>query len=412
MFKNRQPFSQSHNPAAKKSSIAWRPDIDGLRALAVFAVFVFHAFPKVSVFKGGFVGVDVFFVISGFLISSIIYTQLAKGTFSFWGFYSRRIRRIYPVLLTVLAGCLGFGWFYLLADEYMQLGKHIAGGAGFVSNFVLFYEKGYFDNASATKPLLHLWSLGIEEQFYIFWPLILWLTWKLKKNAMFWVALAIAVVSMTMNLYWYKLNPSMDFFLPHTRVWELLCGAMLAWGNLNWKEKIIGKVRDIRGGGYPASWTFRSRVQPAHHIHCVHAGERLSWLAGGIADSSDRFDYHGRERCHPEQMDTVQQSAGLVRTHQLSDVPVALALDQHEADSYIRSTINRLLRGSLCCVHSIGVADDQAHRESAEVRTVRQDQDHRTVPGHDGDGWDWLPDLCRGRFRKTVPESCFFPRNH
>lgn len=233
---------------SKKSSIGWRPDIDGLRALAVFAVFVFHAFPKVPVFKGGFVGVDVFFVISGFLISSIIYTQLAKGTFSFWDFYSRRIRRIYPVLLTVLIGCLGFGWFYLLADEYMQLGKHIAGGAGFVSNFVLFFEKGYFDNASATKPLLHLWSLGIEEQFYIFWPLILWLTWKLKKNAMFWVALIIAVISMGMNLYWYKTNPSMDFFLPHTRVWELLCGAMLAWGNLHWKEKIVEKVKNIRGG--------------------------------------------------------------------------------------------------------------------------------------------------------------------
>ncbi len=235
------------NPAVKKSTLAWRPDIDGLRALAVFAVFVFHAFPTVPYFKGGFVGVDFFFVISGFLISSIIYTQLAKGTFSFWDFYSRRIRRIYPVLLTVLAGCLGFGWFYLLADEYMQLGKHVAGGAGFVSNFVLFLEKGYFDNASATKPLLHFWSLGVEEQFYIFWPLILWLTWKLKKNAMFWVALVIAVISMAMNLYWYKSNPSMDYFLPHTRVWELLCGAMLAWGNLNWKEK-VGEIKEKFGG--------------------------------------------------------------------------------------------------------------------------------------------------------------------
>ena len=189
---------------------------------SVFAVFVFHAFPKVPVFKGGFVGVDVFFVISGFLISSIIYTQLEKGTFSFWDFYSRRIRRIYPVLLTVLIACMGFGWFYLLADEYMQLGKHIAGGAGFVSNFVLFFEKGYFDNASATKPLLHLWSLGIEEQFYIFWPLILWLTWKVKKDAMFWVAFAIAIVSMAMNVYWYTSKPEMDFFLPHTRIWELV----------------------------------------------------------------------------------------------------------------------------------------------------------------------------------------------
>ena len=222
---------------AQKSSLGWRPDIDGLRAFAVFAVFAFHAFPRLSFLKGGFVGVDVFFVISGFLISSIIYTQLAKGTFSFWNFYSRRIRRIYPVLLTVLIACLGFGAFFLLADEYQQLGKHVAGGAGFVSNIILFREKGYFDNASATKPLLHLWSLGIEEQFYIFWPLILWLTWKFKKNAMFWVAFVIATSSLVMNLYWFKTKPDMDFFMPHTRIWELLCGAMLAWGNLHWKER-------------------------------------------------------------------------------------------------------------------------------------------------------------------------------
>ena len=235
------------NPAAKRSSIGWRPDIDGLRALAVFAVFAFHAFPKLKFLKGGFVGVDVFFVISGFLISSIIYTQLAKGTFSFWDFYSRRIRRIYPVLLTVLAGCLGVGWFYLLADDYMQLGKHIAGGAGFISNIVLFFEKGYFDNESATKPLLHLWSLGIEEQFYIFWPLILWLAWKIRKDALFWVALVIAVISMVMNLYCFKTRPEMDFFLPHTRIWELLAGALLAWGTLNWKEK-AGIIKARLGG--------------------------------------------------------------------------------------------------------------------------------------------------------------------
>ncbi len=215
--------------------------------MAVFAVFAFHAFPKLKFLKGGFVGVDVFFVISGFLISSIIYTQLSKGTFSFWDFYSRRIRRIYPVLLTVLVACLGFGWFYLLADEYMQLGKHIASGAGFVSNFVLFFEKGYFDNASATKPLLHFWSLGIEEQFYIFWPFILWITYKIRKNAMFWVALVLAVISLAMNLYWFKTKPEMDFFLPHTRIWELLCGAMLAWGNLHWKEK-AGNIKAKLGG--------------------------------------------------------------------------------------------------------------------------------------------------------------------
>jgi len=239
--------SVTDHPAARRSSIGWRPDIDGLRALAVFAVFAFHAFPKLKVFKGGFVGVDVFFVISGFLISSILYTQLAKGTFSFWDFYSRRIRRIYPALLVVLAGCLGVGWFYLLADEYMQLGKHIAGGAGFVANIVLFFEEGYFNNAAVTKPLLHLWSLGIEEQFYIIWPLILWLTWKIRKNALFWAALVIAAISLAMNLYWFMTRSEMAFFLPHTRIWELLSGALLAWGSLNWKEK-AGIIKARLGG--------------------------------------------------------------------------------------------------------------------------------------------------------------------
>ena len=127
----------------------------------------FHAFP--AWVRGGFIGVDVFFVISGYLISTIIFENLEKGTFSFSEFYARRIRRIFPALLLVLVACFAFGWFALLADEFKQLGKHIAAGAAFFSNFVLWGEVGYFDNSADTKPLLHLWSLGIEEQFYIIW---------------------------------------------------------------------------------------------------------------------------------------------------------------------------------------------------------------------------------------------------
>jgi hypothetical protein len=146
----------------------YRADIDGLRAVAVLAVVGFHAFPNLV--KGGLVGVDIFFVISGFLISTIIFDSLERNSFSFLEFYSRRIRRIFPALLLVLIASFSFGWFTLLADEYKQLGKHIAAGAGFVSNFVFWNESGYFDNTADTKPLLHLWSLGIEEQFYIVWP--------------------------------------------------------------------------------------------------------------------------------------------------------------------------------------------------------------------------------------------------
>jgi peptidoglycan/LPS O-acetylase OafA/YrhL len=141
----------------------YRPDVDGLRAVAVLAVMGFHAFPRIV--RGGFIGVDIFFVISGYLISTIIFANLARDTFSYLEFYNRRIRRIFPALLIVLTACFVFAWFALLADEFAELSKHIAGGAGFLSNFLLWKESGYFDTSAETKPLLHLWSLGIEEQF-------------------------------------------------------------------------------------------------------------------------------------------------------------------------------------------------------------------------------------------------------
>jgi peptidoglycan/LPS O-acetylase OafA/YrhL len=138
----------------------YRADIDGLRAIAVLSVVGFHAFPKWV--KGGFIGVDIFFVISGFLISTIVFDNLERNRFSFVEFYSRRVKRIFPALLLVLIASFAFGWFALPPDEYKQLGKHIAAGAGFISNLVLWNESGYFDDAAETKPLLHLWSLGIE----------------------------------------------------------------------------------------------------------------------------------------------------------------------------------------------------------------------------------------------------------
>ena len=149
----------------------YRPEVDGLRGVAVLVVLGFHAFP--DYFSGGFVGVDVFFVVSGFLISSIILRQLRRSTFTFSGFYARRIRRIFPALITVLVPCLLFGCFALLPDELEELGKHVGAAAAFVSNFVLWQESGYFDRAAEFKPLLHLWSLGIEEQFYLMWPMLL-----------------------------------------------------------------------------------------------------------------------------------------------------------------------------------------------------------------------------------------------
>lgn len=204
----------------------YRPDIDGLRAVAVLSVVVYHAFP--SLLKGGFVGVDIFFVISGFLISTIIFSSLERDSFSFYDFYSRRIRRIFPALLVVLISCYAFGWFALLADEYKQLGKHIAAGAGFVSNLVLWSESGYFDAAAETKPLLHLWSLGIEEQFYIVWPVLLWAAWKKKFNLLT-ISLILFFVSFGLNLSKYRVDGVADFYSPQTRFWELLAGSLLAY---------------------------------------------------------------------------------------------------------------------------------------------------------------------------------------
>lgn len=203
----------------------YRPDIDGLRAVAILAVVAFHAFPNRV--GGGFVGVDIFFVISGYLISTIIMGSLERGSFSFVDFYKRRIRRIFPALIFVLVACFVFGWFTLISDEYKQLGKHIAGGAGFVSNFMFWNESGYFDNAVDTKPLLHLWSLGIEEQFYIVWPLLLMFVWKRRLNILT-ITLVIATLSFALNTHKVAGDAVAAFYAPQMRFWELLAGAVLA----------------------------------------------------------------------------------------------------------------------------------------------------------------------------------------
>ena len=204
----------------------YRAEIDGLRAFAVLSVVFFHAFP--SGFKGGFIGVDVFFVISGFLITSHIFQSLEKGQFSFIDFFSRRIRRIFPALILVMICSLAFGWFVLLSDEFNQLGKHVAGGAAFVSNFIFAGEVGYFNTESEYKPMLHLWSLAVEEQFYIFWPLMLWVTWKMRQNLLL-ICLFFMLSSFLINIFWVNRFPTEIFFWPFGRFWELLIGSVLAW---------------------------------------------------------------------------------------------------------------------------------------------------------------------------------------
>jgi len=212
--------------------IKYRKDIEGLRALAVLLVIGYHAFPRV--FTGGFIGVDIFFVISGFLITKIILENLEKNSFSFIEFYSRRIRRIFPALLLLLSVCLVFGWFALYATEYKRLTEHIAAGAGFVQNFVLLKESGYFEKSVDTKPLVHLWSLSIEEQFYLLWPAILWVLFKKQCNIPVFLILLLGLSFIT-NIHLMGTNPITTFYSPLSRFWELIIGA--TWASFLFRNK-------------------------------------------------------------------------------------------------------------------------------------------------------------------------------
>ena len=232
----------------------YRPDLDGLRAVAVLSAVAFHAFPNLV--KGGFIGVEIFFVISGYLISTIIFENLENGTFSFAEFYARRIKRIFPALILVLAATFAFGWFGLLADEYKQLGKYIAAGAGFIANFAAQSEDGYFASSAETTPLLHLWSLGVEEQFYIVWPLLIWFAWKHKFNLLT-ITMLIAALSFYLNVEGIKENAIATFYSPQTRFWELLCGSALAWVMV-YKKNAYGDVT-IKLDSWLASAMYRKK---------------------------------------------------------------------------------------------------------------------------------------------------------
>jgi peptidoglycan/LPS O-acetylase OafA/YrhL len=206
----------------------YRPDIDGLRAIAVLSVVIFHAFPEYL--GGGFIGVDVFFVISGFLITSLILREQKEQRFSLRHFYAKRIRRIFPALSLVLGFGLVAGWICLNFMEYKQLTKHTGSSAIFITNFMLLREAGYFDNAADTKPMLHLWSLAIEEQFYLAWPLVLMFF----KRLLRWLLPVLIVLLLSSFAYSlslvFKGNLDLDFYSPLSRSWELFLGASLAFG--------------------------------------------------------------------------------------------------------------------------------------------------------------------------------------
>ncbi|SIO10707.1 Peptidoglycan/LPS O-acetylase OafA/YrhL, contains acyltransferase and SGNH-hydrolase domains [Bradyrhizobium erythrophlei] len=225
----------------------YRPDVDGLRAIAVLLVMNYHAFPEAI--PGGFIGVDIFFVISGFLITGIIARELDFKRFSLVAFYVRRIRRIFPALIVVLCAALVLGSLWMLPAAYAQLGSDVFASAAFFANIALLLQSGYFDIASAKKPLLHLWSLGIEEQFYLFWPLLLMLAVRLRLSIVA-VASILGIGSFLLNLALIGSDPIATFYLPFTRAFELLAGAVLArgWNRIS-QTGAAGNLRALIGVG-------------------------------------------------------------------------------------------------------------------------------------------------------------------
>ncbi len=216
--------------------ISYRREIDGLRALAVLPVILFHA--GIDTFSGGFVGVDVFFVISGYLITSIILSEKEAGTFSIINFNERRARRILPALFLVIIICIPFAWLWLLPSDMKDFSQSLVAVSIFASNILFWRESGYFETAAELKPLLHTWSLALEEQYYMLFPLFILLTWRLGKRWIVGILAVLSIASLAVA-HWGAYNiPSPTFFLLPTRGWELAIGAFIAF-YLSSKEAVI-----------------------------------------------------------------------------------------------------------------------------------------------------------------------------
>ena len=239
MLRNQHLGPSAAQQSETHQGLSYRADIDGLRAVAVLGVLLFHAFP--SVLAGGFWGVDVFFVISGFLISSIIWDGIWNDRFSAREFYGRRIRRIFPALGLVLLCTWVAAYLMLSWDELARVGKHIVSSALFVMNFALSKEGGYFDFAAERKPLLHLWSLSIEEQFYLVWPLLLCLIGKRKRTLGVFL-LAMGCASFSASLFFAHHNSAGAFYNPLGRAWELVVGSALSYLAM-FHPRILSRVR-------------------------------------------------------------------------------------------------------------------------------------------------------------------------
>ncbi|PCJ73546.1 MAG: acyltransferase [Rhodobacteraceae bacterium] len=205
----------------------YRREIDGLRAVAVIPVIFFHA--GFTIFSGGYVGVDIFFVISGYLITNIIINELEQGTFSILRFYERRARRILPALFLVMLLCIPFAWMWMLPSQFKDFSVSLVAVAIFISNLLFLSETGYFAASAEEKPLLHTWSLAVEEQYYMLFPIFLILLWRFGRSPVFYIIVILSVLSLTLSEWGWRNKPEVNFYFTFSRFWELLAGSICAF---------------------------------------------------------------------------------------------------------------------------------------------------------------------------------------
>ena len=205
----------------------YRREIDGLRAIAVLPVILFHA--GFGVFSGGYVGVDIFFVISGYLITGILITDLEQGTFSIARFYERRARRILPALFLVMLVCLPFAYFWMLPSQLEEFAQSVFAVCLFLSNWLFWSQLGYFENAAELKPLLHTWSLAVEEQYYLLFPIFLLLLWRFGRRSVLTLVVVMTLLSLLVSEWGWRNEPEINFFFTFSRFWELFAGSICAF---------------------------------------------------------------------------------------------------------------------------------------------------------------------------------------
>tara|TARA_R110000751_G_scaffold146094_7_gene249844 strand:- start:75061 stop:76956 length:1896 start_codon:yes stop_codon:yes gene_type:complete len=205
----------------------YRREIDGLRSLAVIPVILFHA--GFDIFSGGYVGVDVFFVISGYLITTLLVDDIEQKKFSLLKFYERRARRILPALFFIMLLCIPFAWMWMLPSQFEDFSKSLVATSFFASNILFGQNKGYFASETAEEPLLHTWSLAVEEQYYVLFPIFLFLVWRYGKNHLFWLMAVLAAASLLLGEWGWRHDPSGIFYLAPARIWEFFAGSLAAF---------------------------------------------------------------------------------------------------------------------------------------------------------------------------------------